>query len=164
MTSFFARYKPIGWGKDPGRGLGITPWLMDPCLWKVWVAHKQSLPLCCRELVSCSEQQRWPTPGMSFSVYEFLVKQEDGIFIQNPVNIVILDEKINYFYSILVLLFWEEATLSLNNFFPLRDEEVRREGKLYGRTIFILFCQRQFRDCFLCFSTCNNKQLRCCTF
>lgn len=42
---------------------------------------------------------------MSFSVYEFLVKQEDGIFIQNPVNIVILDEKINYFYSILVLLF-----------------------------------------------------------
>lgn len=61
--------------------------------------------LCRRELVSCSEQQRWPSPGRYFSVCEFLVEQEDRIFLQNPVNVVILDDKINYFYSILVLLF-----------------------------------------------------------
>lgn len=43
-------------------------------------------------------------------------------------------------YIILVLLFWgEKATSILNNFFPLRDKEVRKEGKVYGRTVFTFF-------------------------
>lgn len=55
--------------------------------------------VCCRELRSCNEQQRWRRSRMHSPVCEFLVEQEERLLLQNPVNILILDEKIKCFYT-----------------------------------------------------------------